>query len=165
MNMGRRGTARACATAEHRSVGIELCRGVGAAASDSGAALGGGRSEERSSGWPSASDAAACQPHVARVSGAHAAKVEGCVRHKRKKEKLRALVGVRAMWVAQVHRSTHHACPAVARWLLDAARADCGAQSGVVPQRAEVAWAPWVSDVSALAVDYCGGAQNIIHYA
>lgn len=84
---------------------------------------------------------------------------------KRKKDKLRALVGVRALWVAQVHRDRGRACPAVVAALLDAARADSGALSGLLPRRAEVAWASWVSDVSDLAADYCGGARSIIRYA
>ena len=83
---------------------------------------------------------------------------------KREKHKPRALVGVRALWVAQGYRIGHSACPVVAECLLDAARVDCGARAGVVPLKGEVAWAPWVSDVSDLAADYCGGAQNIIHY-
>jgi hypothetical protein len=84
---------------------------------------------------------------------------DGVVRDKGTKQKrLKAAMGVRAMWIADEWRHKGIGCA-----LLDTARRDC--LVGLVPGREEVAWAEWLPDLLPFAAKYCGGHQHVMLFS
>jgi hypothetical protein len=76
----------------------------------------------------------------------------------RKRKRLKAAMGVRAMWIADEWRHKGIGCA-----LLDTARRDC--LVGLVPGREEVAWAEWLPDLLPFAAKYCGGHQHVMLFS
>jgi hypothetical protein len=84
---------------------------------------------------------------------------DGVVRDgSRKRKRLRAAIGVRALWIAEEWRHKGVGCT-----LLDTARREC--LVGLVPDREEVAWAEWLPDLLPFAARYCGGPQCVLLFS
>lgn len=73
------------------------------------------------------------------------------------REKPRAVLGVRMLWVARSHRGQ-----GLAEHLLDVARQDVCNVLGEPAARQEVAWASWLVDALEFASQYCEGPEHVL---
>lgn len=73
------------------------------------------------------------------------------------REKPRAVLGVRMLWVARSYRGK-----GLAEHLLDVARQDVCMTLGGAATRQEVAWASWLVDALGFASQYCAGPEHVL---